>query len=56
MIEWLEQEIKEYSERYETAKTNHNYNQMNIEWARVEAYQRCLDYLNCEIKDGKIEL
>ena len=56
MIEWLEEQIAEYMDRYVNAKANHNHKQMEIEWARVEAYQRCLDHLNCEIKDGKIEL
>ena len=56
MIEWLEDEIADYTERYQNALENHNYDQMKIEWARVEAYQRCLYELQNQIKQGKIEL
>jgi hypothetical protein len=56
MIEWLQENINEYTNRYNRAKARHDYDQMKIEWVQVETYQRVLDELQVRIHDGEISL
>jgi hypothetical protein len=56
MIEWLEAQISEYMDCYISARANHNHKQMEIEWAKVESFQRTLDELRVRIHNGEISL